>query len=183
MLDAASGGIAALIDIGWRLFMVSQINGRFVVTMDEPENHLHPSMQRTLLTRLTEAFPEAQFIVATHSPFIVSSVRDARVYVLRYPPGVAEIANPASLRKVYSERLDTVNRAASANEILREVLGVEVTAPEWVIADIHRVVDSYAQSNLTVSALKRLREQLAQLGYADHYSTALAELVRRHDQA
>lgn len=84
LIDAASGGVATLIDIAWRLHTFSDDHKRFVVTMDEPENHLHPSMQRSLMGRLISTFPNVQFIVATHSPFIVSSVRDAHVYVLRY---------------------------------------------------------------------------------------------------
>ncbi|WP_419836937.1 AAA family ATPase [Streptomyces brasiliscabiei] len=50
---------------------------------DEPENHLHPSMQRTLVPTLLAAFPNVRFIVATHSPFVVTSTREAYVYALR----------------------------------------------------------------------------------------------------
>ncbi|MGQ0518664.1 AAA family ATPase, partial [Bacillus sp. D-CC] len=56
----------------------------FVVTIDEPENHLHPSMQRSLLNDFVKAFPKAQFIVVTHSPFIVSSIRESNVYALKH---------------------------------------------------------------------------------------------------
>ena len=52
---------------------------RFTMLIDEPENHLQPSMQREFLLALTEAFPNCNFIVATHSPFIVSSAADATV--------------------------------------------------------------------------------------------------------
>ena len=84
IVDAASGGLMTIMDLTWRLYMFSQTHEEFVVTIDEPENHLHPTMQRTLLRRLVTAFPKAQFIVATHSPFMVSSVKDSNVYVLRY---------------------------------------------------------------------------------------------------
>ena len=76
VLDAASGGVIKLFEVTWQLYFHSQQFDQFVVTMDEPENHLHPSMQRTFLVNLMEAFPKAQFVVATHSPFIVSSVKD-----------------------------------------------------------------------------------------------------------
>lgn len=56
----------------------------FLVIVDEIENHLHPSMQRSILPNLVKAFPSAQFIVTTHSPFVVNSVIDSSVYALKY---------------------------------------------------------------------------------------------------
>jgi len=50
--------------------------------IDEPDTHLHPKWQRTLLPALRQALPEIQIIVATHSPFIISSCPGARVHVL-----------------------------------------------------------------------------------------------------
>jgi len=41
-----------------------------IVLIDELESHLHPSWQRTIGEWLTDHFPNMQFIVATHSPFI-----------------------------------------------------------------------------------------------------------------
>lgn len=186
MLDAASGGVSTLFDIAWRLYMFSLTNPAFVVTMDEPENHLHPSMQRSLLNRLLEAFPLAQFIVATHSPFIVSSVKDSNVYVLRYRTSTGERHDGEAVpetteSRVISERLDTVNRAASANQILREVLGVEATIPEWVVTDVQKIAARYADTPLTNEALTYLRKDLAELGYEDMYPSALAQLVKKHD--
>ena len=56
IIDAASGGVMTLIDLTWRLYMFSQSNKEFVVTIDEPENHLHPTMQRTVMRRLLKTF-------------------------------------------------------------------------------------------------------------------------------
>ena len=92
------------------------------VLIDEPENHLHPSMQREFLPRLMEAFPSHKFIVATHSPFVVSSTPDAAVYALLYDEN----------RRVTSKLLDESDLAASPNKVLREVLDVPVTMPVWV---------------------------------------------------
>ena len=74
LIDAASGGITTLIEIAALIYGCSireEVKGkRFVVVYDEPENHLHPELQRALFQNLTDAFPLVQFIVATHSPFI-----------------------------------------------------------------------------------------------------------------
>lgn len=53
-----------------------------VVLIDEVELHLHPGLQREILPRLRKAFPEAQLIVSTHSPQVLSSLHAANVRVL-----------------------------------------------------------------------------------------------------
>lgn len=53
-----------------------------VVLIDEIDAHLHVSLQKKILSFLTQAFPRVQFIVSTHSPFVVSSIDDAVIYDL-----------------------------------------------------------------------------------------------------
>lgn len=53
-----------------------------IVLIDEIELHLHISWQKKVLPFLIKAFPNIQFIVATHSPFVVSSIESAVVYDL-----------------------------------------------------------------------------------------------------
>lgn len=51
-----------------------------IVLIDELETHLHIDMQRKILPFLTTFFPRIQFIVSTHSPYILSSISNALVY-------------------------------------------------------------------------------------------------------
>ncbi len=53
-----------------------------LVLIDEPELHLHLDLQYQIMPLLTELFPKVQFIVATHSPAVISSIRNATVYDL-----------------------------------------------------------------------------------------------------
>lgn len=53
-----------------------------VLLIDELEAHLHPKWQRAVLPALKQALPDVQIIVSTHSPFVISSCRGARVHVL-----------------------------------------------------------------------------------------------------
>lgn len=46
-----------------------------IACIDNIELHLHPSWQQLIIPSLLRAFPEAQFIVSTHSSFILSTVR------------------------------------------------------------------------------------------------------------
>jgi hypothetical protein len=184
LIDAASGGMMAVVDIAWRIHLFSSNRTNFVVTIDEPENHLHPSMQRSLLPNLLQAFPGAQFIVATHSPFIVSSVQDSNVYALKFTDAAtskssADRTSPA--QQVVSVRLDTANKAGSADEILREVLGVPTTFPKWVEESLANLVSRYKNLPLTAATLRELKSDMSRLGYGDLFPSALESIV--DDQA
>lgn len=47
-----------------------------IVLIDELDMHLHPKWQWNVLAALEETFPNIQFIVATHSPIIISSCKE-----------------------------------------------------------------------------------------------------------
>ena len=186
VLDAASGGVLTLIDLAWRIYMYSLGRQSFAVTIDEPENHLHPSMQRLLLPSFLKAFPSVQFIVATHSPFMVSAVKESNVYALQFRDregraSAKEPPDPSVKRAVVSIKLDTVNKASDAARILRDVLGVEATVPEWVEADVAAIVAKYRDKQLTGAALRELRDDLNKLGYSELYPTAVTQLVPPND--
>jgi predicted ATP-binding protein involved in virulence len=53
-----------------------------IVLIDEIETHLHVELQKRVLPFLTRMFPDIQFIVATHSPFVINSLSNAVVYDL-----------------------------------------------------------------------------------------------------
>ena len=53
-----------------------------IVLVDEIETHLHIELQKTILELLTTIFSNIQFIVSTHSPFILNSISDAVIYDL-----------------------------------------------------------------------------------------------------
>ncbi|CDX61049.1 AAA domain protein [Mesorhizobium plurifarium] len=176
VIDAASGGLMSLIDLSWQIFLYAYDKNQFVITIDEPENHLHPSMQRALLNRLILAFPNAQFIVATHSPFIVSSVKDSAVYVLGYK-GSQSHSDQSIKTTVSSLRLDSANKAGTASEILRDVLGVPVTLPEWAENDLRTIADQFQIENLNSENIVLLRQQLVAAGLGEYYPEALRQIA------
>jgi predicted ATP-binding protein involved in virulence len=57
-----------------------------VVVIDELDAHLHPTWQREVSSWFKDRFPNIQFIVATHSPFIPQAADDCGLYVLRHSP-------------------------------------------------------------------------------------------------
>ena len=50
-----------------------------VILIDELDMHLHPKWQWNALRVLEEVFPKIQFIIATHSPIIISSCKSGRL--------------------------------------------------------------------------------------------------------
>lgn len=85
-----SDGYSAIIDIIADLILKMQNPDsliRFyekegIVLIDEIETHLHLELQRLILPMLTRVFPNIQFIVTTHSPFVLSSVKNAVAFDL-----------------------------------------------------------------------------------------------------
>lgn len=71
-------------------------NTEGIVLIDEIETHLHLELQKEILPFLTKLYPNIQFIVSTHSPFILSSVDNAVVFDLEnktlVPNGLANLS-------------------------------------------------------------------------------------------
>jgi len=165
--DSVSGGIAAIIDLAWQIYMYAQLHESFVVVIDEPEAHLHPALQQRLLPDLLQAFPSCQFIVATHNPFMVTSVDESNVYVLTYNEH----------NRVESTLLKTINKAASANDILRDVLGVPHTLPIWAFSRLEEILERFEQAPLTAEAVAALKEELTSLGLRNLFPSVLARVA------
>lgn len=149
-LESMSGGLNALFGIAWQIHTYGFDKAACTVLIDEPENHLHPSMQREFLPRLAAAFPSYKFIVASHSPFVVSSKPEAAVYALIYSDN----------KRVVSRRLQEADLAGSPNKVLREILDVPVTMPIWVEARIEAVLARYTGRPADADTIRQIRDDL-----------------------
>lgn len=168
ILETASGGISALIDIAWQIYMYStKENLQCTVLIDEIENHLHPTMQRQILSDLISAFPEARFIVSTHSPLVVGSVRDSSVYALSYNEN----------NKIQSLLLDFDKKARTAAEILDEVLGVSVTMPLWAEDKLNDIINRYAINGFQPNDFATMRGELVEAGLERLMPTAISTVL------
>lgn len=61
-----------------------------VVLIDELEAHLHLDMQKKIFPFLTRFFPRIQFIVTTHSPFVLNSIENGVIYDLENHKSIDE---------------------------------------------------------------------------------------------
>ena len=86
--DELASGYAAILDIITDLMMrMEKVSGSKYdmpgfVLIDEVDAHLHLSLQKSILPTLTTLFPKIQFIVTTHSPFVLNSISNVVVYDL-----------------------------------------------------------------------------------------------------
>ena len=172
IFEQTSGGISALIDIAWQIYMYStKEQTNFTVIIDEIENHLHPIMQRHILPNLVKAFPDVCFIVSTHSPLVVGSVQDSNIYVLKYDKN----------RKITSEKLDLVNQAKTATEILDEVLGVSFTMPIWAEKKLQEIVNKYFSKEMTKDEFGNMRDELKTIGLEKLMPEAIYNLIQKEN--
>ena len=88
--NSMSSGYSAIWDIVADLMLrmekQSQRTFRFdmpgIVLIDEIETHLHLELQKKIMDILTGIFPNIQFVVTTHSPFILNSLENVVIYDL-----------------------------------------------------------------------------------------------------
>ena len=85
-----SSGFSAIMDIVLDLMIrMVKKKGRIfefdlpgIVLIDEIETHLHLELQKQIMHILTCLFPNIQFIVSTHSPFVLNSLDNVVIYDL-----------------------------------------------------------------------------------------------------
>jgi len=124
--------------------------GKGVVLIDEIEQHLHPSWQRTIIPNLRKTFPNIQFIVTTHSPQVLSNVPKENVFVLED-------------FKLVEKTPHTLGR--DTNSILYDLFGVE-KRPEKSEKEISKLYQ-YIDANDRVKAEKQLEKIKENFGSGD----------------
>lgn len=74
-------------DLAYRVCMLNpeldnreQITG--IVLIDEIDLHLHPKWQWNVIEALRKTFENVQFIIATHSPIVISTSKEANLVLL-----------------------------------------------------------------------------------------------------
>jgi predicted ATP-binding protein involved in virulence len=134
------------------------VNVEAVVLIDEADAHLHPRWQRELGERLRKVFPTVQFIIATHSPFVVQEASDGGLFVLEAgEDGSVQVEQP----------VESV-RGWTASQILTSpVFGLESTrdpATEALIREHSALTAQEAAGKLSQTERARLttvQQQLA----------------------
>ena len=160
-----SAGYNAIFDVYANLIMrtkyyeVSPMELEGVVFIDEIDSHLHISLQRLILPFLTESFPKVQFIVTTHSPFVLMSTKGILVYDL-------DKEEPYSISQVKTQ-----------NEILSEHLGVPTAMPVWAEKSLSEILNKYLSLESDTISLAALKEELINSGLEVYFPDSAAKIL------
>ncbi|EJF07522.1 putative ATP-binding protein involved in virulence [Thiovulum sp. ES] len=82
-LNELSDGYSSLLAIVTEIILRMEAHGvkaydmEGIILIDEIETHLHIELQKKVFPFLTKLFPNIQFIVTTHSPFVLHSMPDS----------------------------------------------------------------------------------------------------------
>ena len=130
--------IALIGDIAKRLTMLNPylknpLEGEGVILIDEVELHLHPKWQREIFKKLVKIFPNCQFIVTTHSPQIISSSKEASIFILN-----EEGSTEDRLEK------DSNMYGKTSNQVLEYIMNTEKRDGyvENKLDEIHKLIDN-----------------------------------------
>ncbi len=96
------------------------LNSEAVLMVDAVELHLHPSWQREIIPGLLAAFPNCQFVITTHSPQILSHIREPEsIFLLKLTDEGIQARHPESVYGLDSNRIleDVMEVPARPGEI------------------------------------------------------------------
>lgn len=169
-----SMGYAAVFDIIGDLIMRMESKRRYdlegLVLIDEIETHLHVDLQKKIVPILTQLFPNIQFILTTHSPFVLNSTANAVVYDLEKKLLVKDGLTDLPYEGVVEGYFDTDLLSAELRQKFTEYKGIVQKA---TLTD-----EDFARASELETYLDEVPDYLA-LDFSEEYSRLKLELMNR----
>ena len=127
-------------EIEWRFqeqdYLASTFDG--IIVIDELELHLHPEWQTKIYFALQEIFPNAQFIITTHSPHIVQSAKGNQIIALAADnEGITYVRELPNIQYGY--------QGWTLDEVLQDVMGMRSTYSDYLdkrLDTFYKAIDS-----------------------------------------
>ena len=164
-LDQLSGGyrivLALAADLARRMVqgnphLDDPLESEAVVLIDEVELHLHPAWQQRILGDLQRTFPNAQFIVSTHSPQVLTTVE---------PQRIVELAREGDRIVAGAPAVSTYG--AEAGDVLTVVMGVNERPKNKFTEGLARYMDLVGDDKGESKEALALRRKLEKLSPDD----------------
>lgn len=126
-----------------------------IILIDEVEVHLHPEWQEKILLVLRKTFPNAQFIVTTHSPHVIQTANPNEIIAL----SMDENNNVAVREDIYTSKYGF--KGWTIEEILYDVMGMKTLRTalyQQMIEDFGKAIDeeNIEKANTIYSELDQL---------------------------
>ena len=153
-----SDGFAAILDIVADLILKMQTPDNLtrayqkkgIVLIDEVETHLHLELQKVIMPILTKVFPNIQFIITTHSPFVLNSLNNAVAFDLEHREVIDELTQYSyeALAEGYfgvsSESSYLEMQLATLGSLLqkKELSDADKSTIRYLIIDLDKVSES-----------------------------------------
>lgn len=165
--DGVRNMIGMVADIAYRCVRLNPhlesnavIKTEGLVLIDEVDMHLHPQWQQLVLQNLQDAFPNIQFIVTTHSPQVLTTVRKEQIIVLSGSQASSPLGN------TFGE---------PSNYVMNQVLGVN-SRPPLEFSEKLREYQILIESGVGNSRrATKLRSELESLMGANHSDLMAAD--------
>ena len=110
-LGSAGDGLLQMLSV----YAATLFSRPSLILIDEPDAHLHPLRQQEILPDLCETFPMSQVICATHSPYVLTTVRPEQIV------GVSRMEREIRLEEVPPE---IASYGAEVGDVLALIMGV-----------------------------------------------------------
>lgn len=141
-----------------------------IVIIDEIDLHLHPAWQQSVLQDLMRVFPRVQFIVTTHSPQVLSTVRRENIRVVETSDLGSSIAMPP-LAMTYGE---------PSGDVLHSVMQVDPQPPVSERAILQRLTSLVDQGDAHLAEAVTLTSSLQKtLGHSHPQLQKLQRSIAR----
>ncbi|MDM4297037.1 AAA family ATPase [Klebsiella oxytoca] len=151
-----SAGYSSILSIYTDLIMrvemwgVSPDNIQGIIFIDEIDAHLHVSLQKQILRFFIKSFPKIQFIVTTHSPFVVTSVTDSIIYDLTANEQIIDVSS-YSYGVVMEEIFGVLPDSHALTDKLIHIENLVQNITEENISELEKVISSLASEKENMS--------------------------------
>lgn len=127
-----------------------------IALIDEVDLHLHPSWQQRIVTDLMQTFTNTQFILTTHSPQVLSTVKRENIRVIGADSTGRMVAQPP-LAMTYGE---------PSGDVMHSVMLVDPQPPVAEKADLQRLTEWVDQGRYqdedAISLMSKLTQALGE---------------------
>lgn len=133
------------------IWLKAKTSNGSVVLMDEVDMGLHPTWQHELCDNLQEWSVGSQFLLATHSPQIISTTHYKNLVVLTK---ISETSNNST-----SEQFNEAPLDSDLNTIVKTIMGGEYIPKE--LQELHKKYRSFvAQNNIDSKDAGKIKQQI-----------------------
>lgn len=182
MLEQLSDGyrtmLAMVMDLARRMAQANPhledpLQSEAIILIDEVDLHLHASWQQTILPDLLRVFPNAQFIVTTHSPQVLTTIEPEHIQVLVWQDNQPTVKMPLS------------SYGAESWRVMRDILGVNPRPDNEMTRDLSeylKLIDSDEWNSTRAHELRKQLDEWAQ-GEEPELIRAEMEIWRKQKRA